>query len=132
MIKTINGKEILVDYGGRPAPKTIGDGYVCVLIDDEWVVRRAEGWEKQELEEVTLKDILAILAHLKKLYPNRYNALSTEDIKSTALAWHSKFEHQDRKILMQAFRYCTDIMSQPPVPADILKAIKRIKNGTAV
>ncbi len=131
MKKIINGKEELVDFAGRPAPK-MPDGMIAVLIDDEWVARKATSYERAELEELTLADVATMIEQLKIMYPNHFKGMDKDTLAKMSKMWFVKLKKYDRKLVNRAFVKCTDVMSQPPVPADILKTITKLKNGTLV
>lgn len=128
MKKMINGKETLVDFCGRTAPK-MPPGMIAVLRNDEWVARSATSWEEHELEEITLADVATMVGQLAVIYPASFRGFSDSQLKSTALAWHEKVKGMDRELVARAFNQCTSVMSTPPTPADLLKAIIRIRNG---
>lgn len=128
MKKLINGKEVLVDVGGKAAPP-MPPGMIAVLRDGEWVVRSATPWEEHELEEITLADVATMVGQLTVIYPMRFRGFTDNQLKSTALAWHEKVKGMDRELVAKAFNQCTSVMSTPPTPADLLKTITSIRNG---
>lgn len=128
MKKLINGREVLVDIGGRPAP-SMPPGMIAVLVDNEWVARPSKPWEQHEMEEITLADVATMVGQLTVIYPVRFRGFTDGQLKSTALAWHEKVKGMDRELVAKAFNQCTSVMSTPPTPADLLKAITRIRNG---
>lgn len=131
MKKIINGKEELVDFAGRPAPK-MPDGMIAVLIDDEWVARKATSYERAELQEITLADVAIMIEQTKIIYPNHFRGFDKDTLTKMTEMWFKKLKGYDKKLVSKAFNICTNVMSQPPVPADILKTITKLKNGTLV
>ena len=127
--REICGERILVDYAGRPAPKSMPDGYTCVLIDEEWVVKKVSGYEAHIASLVSMKDITTMISQMATLYPTKLGYMTANQIHQTAKAWYEKLKDYDVDTVKKAFKHCTDVMSQPPVPADIIKAIKQIKAG---
>lgn len=123
-----NSKGELVDFGWRKCPP-MPEGYIAVLIDDEWVVRRATPLEVKEMEEISLQQVSVMISQLTVIYPTKLSNLSDNQIAGMAAAWYEKLKGEDSKVVRQAFNDCTSVMSQPPVIADIIKAIKRIKVG---